>query len=58
MYAINVGCLLYFVARYYDIPATSLQDHIYGRSSGRKCGRQGVQFVQEESDLVQYMLKM
>jgi hypothetical protein len=46
------------VARYFDMPASSLRDHIYGRSTRRKRGRQGVLSVQEESDLIQYLLKM
>jgi hypothetical protein len=37
---------------------TSLRDHIYGRSLGRKRGRQGVLTAAEEEELVEYILKM
>jgi hypothetical protein len=58
MHAVDSGSALCTVARHFDIPATSLRDHIYGRSLGRKRGRQGTLSIQEENDLVQYLLKM
>jgi hypothetical protein len=58
MHAVDSGSALCTMARHFDIPATFLRDHIYGRSLGRKRGRQGTLSVQEENDLVQYLLKM
>lgn len=65
MQAVDAGSPIWTMARYFDMPASSLRDHIYGRSTGRKYGRQRVlsvqeesDLVQEENDLVQYLLKM
>ena len=42
----------------FGIPPTSLRDHIYGHSLGRKRGRLGVLCKSEEAQLVEYILKM
>lgn len=46
------------VARDFGIPASSLRDHVYGKTTQRKKGRQGVLSEEEESNLVQWMLDM
>ena len=56
--AVDAGCGLATAARNMEIPATSLRDHIYGRTIKRKKGRQGVLSVEEESALVKWMLEM
>ena len=56
--AVDAGCGLATTARNMGIPATSLRDHIYGRTIKRKKGRQGVLSVEEESALVKWMLEM
>jgi hypothetical protein len=44
--------------RHFDIPASSLIDHVYGRTLGRKRGKEGVLTVEDEGLLVEYMLNM
>jgi hypothetical protein len=56
--AMEVGESLRSAARFFGIPPTSLWDHIYGRSLGRKRGRQGILSAREEAELVEYILKM
>ena len=56
--AVVAGCKLAIAARNMGIPATSLRDHIYGRTIKRKKGQQGVLSVEEESALVKWMLEM
>ena len=54
----DAGCGLATAARNMGILATSLRDHIYGRTIKRKKGRQEVLSVEEESALVKWMLEM
>lgn len=44
--------------RCFEIPPSSLRDHLYGRTVGRKRGRGGVLTTFEEADLEAYVLKM
>jgi hypothetical protein len=55
---VDAGCKVREVARYFDIPASSLSDHVYDKTLGRKRGRPRILTVQEEGLLVDYMLKM
>lgn len=56
--AIDSGAKLKAVARDYSIPASSLRDHIYGKTLKRKKGRQGVLSVEEDEQLVKYLFDM
>jgi hypothetical protein len=56
--AVDVGESIRSAGRCFGIPPTSLRDHIYGRSLGRKRSRQGVLNNKEEAELVDYILKM
>jgi hypothetical protein len=56
--AVDAGESIRSTSRCFGIPPTSLRDHIYGRSIGRKRGRQGVLTAAEELELVEYILKM
>lgn len=56
--AMEQGGRLRTVARHYGIPASSLRDHLYGRTITRKRGRQGILTVAEEEELEQYLLQM
>jgi hypothetical protein len=46
------------VARLFDIPTSSLSDHVNGRTLTRKRGPTSVMTPEEESQLVQYAMKM
>ena len=56
--AMERGGRLRTVARHYGIPASSLRDHLYGRTLTRKRGRQGVLTSEEEASLECYILQM
>jgi hypothetical protein len=56
--AVEEGCKIREVARHFDIPASSLADHVHGRTLTRKRGRGGVLTDVEEHLLVDWMLKM
>ena len=56
--AIDAGNRISTVARDFDIPASSLRDHINGRTLQRKKGRQGVLTVEEETALLHWILDM
>jgi hypothetical protein len=56
--AVDAGESIRSASRLFGIPATSLRDHMYGRTVGRKRGRQGFFTAPEEAELVQYILKM
>ena len=56
--AVERGGRVRTIARHYGIPPSSFRDHMYGRTVGRKRGRQGVLTVQEEEELQQYLLEM
>ena len=58
MEAVEVGESIRSAARFFGIPPTSLRDHLYGRSVGRKRDKQGVLSACEEAELVEYVLKM
>jgi hypothetical protein len=55
---VDAGCKVREVAKYFDIPASSLSDHVYDKTLGRKRGRPGVLTTDEEGLFVEYMLKM
>jgi hypothetical protein len=48
VHAVDVGESIRGASKCFGIPPTSLRDHIYGRSLGRKRGRQGVLRKHEE----------
>jgi hypothetical protein len=56
--AVERGGRLKTVARYFDIPPTSLSDHLHGRTLGRKRGPPTVLQPEEEIALTEYMAKM
>lgn len=56
--AIDDGVPIRKASRAYGIPASSLRDHLTGRTVGRHRGRPGVLTVAEESLLVAWILKM
>ena len=56
--AIDAGCKIQEATRYFDIPTSSLSDHVYGKIVDRKRGRPGILSATEEALLVEYMLKM
>jgi hypothetical protein len=56
--AVDLGGQIHTIAKLYGIPPFSLVDHINGRTLTRKRGREGVLSVTEESQLVDYVLKM
>jgi hypothetical protein len=56
--AVDAGGKVRAVARYFDIPHSSLSDHVHGKTLTRKKGRAGVLTVQEEEELLQYCFKM
>jgi hypothetical protein len=56
--AVEDGIPIRTAGRVYGIPATSLRDHLFGRTLTQKRGRQGVLTVQEEAELEEYLLKM
>jgi hypothetical protein len=56
--AVDAGESIRGASRCFGILPTSLRDHIYGRSLGRKRGRQGVLCKHEEDQLVDYIVKM
>jgi hypothetical protein len=58
MAAVEAGEWLKTVARYFDIPPTSLSDHLFGRTLGRKRGPPTILQKDEESALTTYMGKM
>jgi hypothetical protein len=52
------GAAIRTAARVHQIPASSLRDHLYGTTTKRKRGRQGVLSQAEETSLEQYLLQM
>jgi hypothetical protein len=56
--AVKVGGKIKTVARYYNIPPSSLSDHLYGRILTRKKGPPTILTAVEESALTAYMSKM
>jgi hypothetical protein len=58
MVAVEARGRLKTVARYFDIPPSSLSDHLYGRTLERKRGPPTVLKKEEESALTAYMSKM
>lgn len=56
--AFDAGCHIATAAKDICIPASSLRDHIYGKTMKRKKGRQGVLTVEEETSLVKWMMEM
>ena len=56
--AIEAGAKIKTTARYYDIPASSLTDHLYGRTLSRKRGPPTILKEDEESALETYMERM
>ncbi|CAM6011913.1 unnamed protein product [Sphagnum balticum] len=52
------GMSLRQAARFYNIPASSLFDHMTGRITKRKYGPQGVLSDEEEASVVKWVLKM
>lgn len=56
--AVESGSAMATVLRAFGIPASSLRDHLYGRTMQRKKGRQGVLSEEEEGALVKWMLDM
>ena len=46
------------MARHYRIPTTSLCDHVIGKTISRKHGKSGVLSLEEENELVKWILKM
>jgi hypothetical protein len=52
------GAAICTAARHYQILASSLQDHLYGTTMGRKKGRQDVLSMTEEVELEDYLLQM
>ena len=56
--AVERGGRIRTIARHYGIPASSLRDHLYGRTVCRKRGRQGVLTNKEEEELENYLLEM
>ena len=55
---VDNGYKLREVAQHFDIPVSSLSDHVNGRTLSRKPGPGGVLSMEEESLLVEYMFKM
>jgi hypothetical protein len=55
---VESGGKLKTVARYYDIPSTSLLDHLYGRTLDKKRSPLTILKTEEENALVAYMGKM
>jgi hypothetical protein len=55
---VEVGGKLKIVSRYFDIPSSSLSDHLYGRTLGRKRGPPTILKQEEESVLTTYMAQM
>jgi hypothetical protein len=55
---LDAGYKLREVARHFNIPPSSLSDHAYGKTMGRKRGRAGVLNEEEEGLLVQFILDM
>jgi hypothetical protein len=58
MRAVDLGEKVQQVARLFDIVASSLFDHINGKTLTRKRGQGGVLSVSEEEELVAYTMKM
>jgi hypothetical protein len=58
MAAVEARRRLKTVARYFDIPPTSLSDHLFGRTLGRKRGPPTILQKDEESALTTYMGKI
>jgi hypothetical protein len=58
MAAVEAGGHVKTVARYFDIPPSSLSDHLYGKTLGRKRGPPTVLHKDEENALTAYMGKM
>ena len=56
--AVDAGCQLASTTRAIGIPATSLKDHVHGKTIKRNNRRQGVLTVEEETALVKWMLEM
>ena len=56
--AIDDGAPIKSASRIHGISTTSLWDHDTGKTIGRKCGKLGVLSFQEESELVNWSLKM
>lgn len=56
--AVEAGAKIKTTARYYDIPASSLTDHLYGRTLSRKRGPSTIFKKEEESALETYMERM
>ena len=58
MLAADDGAPIKTVARHYGIPTTSLRDHVTGKTISRKRGKSGVLSLEEENELVKWILKM
>jgi hypothetical protein len=58
MVALEAGRQVKTIARYFDIPPSSLSDHLYGRTLGRKRGPPIVLYKDEENALTTYMGKV
>jgi len=56
--AVEAGTAVATTSRAFGIPASSLRDHLQGRTTQRKKGRQGVLSEEEEATLVKWMLDM
>jgi len=55
---VEVDSTIAIAVRVYGIPPSFLCDHIHGRTTQRKKGRQGVLTLEEETGLVKWMLNM
>jgi hypothetical protein len=55
---VHGGAAIRTAARHHQLLDSSLSDHMYGTTIGRKRGRHGVLIMVEEAGLEQYLLRM